>query len=407
MCRLFYILAISLFLQACESKNLKPHREVFNDSHFHITNYVYQGASLKYLIDKYMGDRIQRSTVMPIPLQQKWDLFENYADGEIPPNYYLGPKAELYYYAFADAMIAKEYQELDEQDKARIDPMITGFNPMDNYAPQHIKRVLLTFPGVYSGIGEFSIHKEVVSKKIAGDPIGYITKTMIPPDVTKGEKLTLYSKALDNLLDLVAETGLVAVMHNDIYNTDIKYDASIIKKSPAENYTKALKHLCKVSPKATVIWAHTGMGRFVHPSPNHLKLVADVMDKCPNWYTDISWDLVQEQIVKPTKGMPSVNEWAKFVTKYQDRILWGSDAVIYTKNKIEDNGKTVLGTLMPKKEYEELPEILRPLWDRISPEVFSKIRYENHVRLFDNAREKVRQWEEKNKDVNVWDLPAD
>ena len=41
--------------------------------------------------------------------------------------------------------------------------MITGFNPTDMYAVDHIRRVLTTFPGVFSGIGEFTIHKEFVS----------------------------------------------------------------------------------------------------------------------------------------------------------------------------------------------------------------------------------------------------
>ena len=32
--------------------------------------------------------------------------------------------------------------------------MITGFNPADMYAAKHIERVLRTFPGVFTGIGE-------------------------------------------------------------------------------------------------------------------------------------------------------------------------------------------------------------------------------------------------------------
>ena len=47
--------------------------------------------------------------------------------------------------------------------------MITGFNPADMYAVDHIRRVLETFPGVFTGIGEFTIHKEFVSSKVAGD----------------------------------------------------------------------------------------------------------------------------------------------------------------------------------------------------------------------------------------------
>ena len=61
-----------------------------------------------------------------------------------------------------------EYRSLTPEQQARLDPMITGFNPADMYAVDHIKRVLTTFPGVFSGIGEFTIHKEFVSSKVAG-----------------------------------------------------------------------------------------------------------------------------------------------------------------------------------------------------------------------------------------------
>ena len=58
---------------------------------------------------------------------------------------------------------------MPKEQQARLDPMILGFNPTDMYALDHIRRVLELFPGVFSGIGEFSMHKELVSSKIAGE----------------------------------------------------------------------------------------------------------------------------------------------------------------------------------------------------------------------------------------------
>ena len=57
------------------------------------------------------------------------------------------------------------YKSLTKEQQARFDPMITGFNPADMYAADHVRRVLETFPGVFTGIGEFTIHKEFVSGK--------------------------------------------------------------------------------------------------------------------------------------------------------------------------------------------------------------------------------------------------
>ena len=91
-----------------------------------------------------------------------------------------------------------QYRSLTKEQQARFDPMITGFNPADMYAADHIKRVLMTFPGVFEGIGEFTIHKEFVSPKVAG------------------ETASLTNPALDRILDFAGEVGLVALLHNDI-----------------------------------------------------------------------------------------------------------------------------------------------------------------------------------------------
>src|SRR6187399_1291549 len=143
---------------------------IFNDSHFHLTNYIQEGITVQDFL-KIMGDKVGRSTLFGIPLQQTW------AYGNT------GDFAPWYYYSFTDAYIAMQYRSLTKEQQARFDPMITGFNPADMYAADHTKRVLTTFPGVFEGIGEFTIHKEFVSAKVAGD------------------KASLADRALDRILD--------------------------------------------------------------------------------------------------------------------------------------------------------------------------------------------------------------
>ena len=79
-----------------------------------------------------------------IPLQQQWS-YEN--SGDSAPTYYLQTDSPLYYYSFTDAYIAMAYRSLSKEEQARFEPMITGFNPIDMYAADHIRRVLQTFPG--------------------------------------------------------------------------------------------------------------------------------------------------------------------------------------------------------------------------------------------------------------------
>ena len=151
----------SSYAQQNAKRNTSEGNYLFNDSHFHLTNYIQEGISIQDMLN-IMGDKIKRSTLFGIPLQQQWSYR---VTGEFAPTYYLETDAPLYYYSFTDAYIAMTYKSLSEADQARFDPMITGFNPTDMYAAAHIRSVLETFPGCFYGIGEFSIHKEFVSSK--------------------------------------------------------------------------------------------------------------------------------------------------------------------------------------------------------------------------------------------------
>lgn len=63
------LLAVVLILPGC-SLSTKTVGDIA-DSHFHSSNYAMQGISLQTLVDHYMGDKISRSVVFALPLQQK------------------------------------------------------------------------------------------------------------------------------------------------------------------------------------------------------------------------------------------------------------------------------------------------------------------------------------------------
>ena len=228
-----------------------------------------------------MGTRVGRSTLFGIPLQQQWSYANS---GDFAPTYYLHTDAPLYYYSFTDAYIAMQYRSLTAEQQSRFDPMITGFDPADMYAVDHIRRVLTTFPGVFTGIGEFSIHKEFVSAKISG------------------ETASLTNPALDRILDFAGEVGLVVLIHNDI-------DMPFAKQDTEPVYLTQMKALLKRHPKTTIIWAHVGLGRIVHPvqvsaeaaerSPSQIEIVeAMLTDPALSHVNfDISWDEVAKYTV--------------------------------------------------------------------------------------------------------------
>jgi Amidohydrolase len=330
----------------------------FNDSHFHLTNYIQQGIDVRQFL-AIMGTRVGRSTLFGIPLQQEWSYGNS---GDFAPTYYLQTDAPLYYYSFTDAYIASVYRALTPAEQARFDPMITGFNPADMYGVDHIRRVLTTFPGVFSGIGEFSIHKEFVSSKIAG------------------ETASLTNPALDRILDFAAEAGLVVILHNDIDMPFAKTDAE-----PA--YLAQMKSLLKRHPKTTIIWAHVGLGRIVHPvkvsaeaaerSTSQLEIV-ETMLKDPalsHVSFDISWDEVAKYAVASPESIARVS---RVLNQYPDRFLFGTDTVA--------PGSAAA--------YYAVFDMWAPVWSRLTPEASRKVRTGNYERLFDEGRRRVRAWEQ-------------
>lgn len=319
----------------------------YNDSHFHLTNNIQEGPTIGDLL-KMMGNKVGHSTVFGVPLQQEW-LYG--VDGDRAPTYYLHSDAPLYYYSFTDAWIAMAYKSLPKAQQARLDPMITGFNPADMYAADHIRRVLQTFPGVFTGIGEFTIHKEFVSAKIPG------------------AVASLQDPALDRILDFAAEAGLVVILHNDI-------DLPFAKEGSEPAYFGQVKALLKRHPNTTIIWAHMGLGRTVRPPANHAVLIDELLrdSALQNVYVDVSWDEVAKYFVADPEATKSL---AGLMQRYPDRFLFGTDGAAPREQARFDK---------VFKEYE-------PLWKSLDAETSRKVRLQNYERIFDEARRKVRSWE--------------
>jgi amidohydrolase family protein len=332
----------------------------FNDSHFHLTNYIQQGIEPRQFL-QIMGTRVSRSTLFGIPLQQTWSYSNS---GDFAPTYYLHSDAPLYYYSFTDAYIASVYRSLSKDEQGRFDPMITGFSPVDMYGVDHIKRVLKVFPGVFSGIGEFTIHKEFVSSKIYG------------------ETASLTNPALDRILDFAAEAGLVVIIHNDI-------DMPFAKQNTEPVYLTQMKALLKRHRNTSIIWAHVGLGRIVHPvqvsaeaaerNPTQFEIVEGMLTdpELKHVNFDISWDEVAKYAVATPESIQRV---VTVLNKYPERFLFGTDTVA-------PSGPA---------PYFAVFDMWTPVWRQLTPEASLKVRKGNYERIFDEGRRKVRAWEKAN-----------
>ena len=121
----------------------------------------------------------------------------------------------------------------------------------------------------------------------------------------------------------------MVILHNDIDMPFAKADAEPV-------YLRQTKALLKRHPKTTIIWAHTGLGRVVHPaevsakaaerSPRHVEtLEAMLTDPALSHVSfDISWDEVAKYAVSSPEAIARV---AAMLNRYPDRFLFGTDTV--------------------------------------------------------------------------------
>jgi predicted TIM-barrel fold metal-dependent hydrolase len=343
--RIAITLLLSCALLSAQSTTSQQYE--LNDSHFHLTNYIQQGTDIHDFL-KIMGTKVGRVALFGIPLQQQWS-YQN--SGDFAPTYYLQTDAPLYYYSFTDAYIAMAYRSLSKEERTRFDPMITGFDPADMYAADHIRRVLETFPGVFTGIGEFSIHKEFVSAKVSG------------------ETASLTNPALDRILDLAGEVGLVVLIHNDM-------DVPFAKEGSEPVYLDQMKALLARHPNTTIIWAHMGMGRVVRPIKNHAAHVSEILadPKFSHVYFDISWNEVAKYVVSSPEATRIASA---LISQYPGRFLFGTDEVAPSN----------------QDQYLRVYYQYDPLWRLLDDATRVKVLKSNYEQIFDQGRQKVRKWE--------------
>ena len=101
-------------------------------------------------------------------------------------------------------------------------------------------------------------------------------------------------------------------------------------------YLTQMKALLRRHQKTTIIWAHTGLGRIVHPvrvsaeaaerSPNHSEIVEAILadPTLAHVNFDISWDEVAKYAVSSKEVSARV---AAMLNRYPDRFLFGTDTV--------------------------------------------------------------------------------
>ncbi|HEY7095899.1 MAG TPA: amidohydrolase family protein [Terriglobales bacterium] len=337
---------------------------LYNDIHFHIQNFIADGPPLSQVL-QMMDQHVCRSTIMGLPVTVAHDPL---VDRDFAPVYYTQTDGQaMYFNPIQDVIVAHKYLALPENDRTRVDPMMSAFNLKDARAGDYIKKMVLLYPGVWSGFGEIIFKKQEFSEKIAGGPP------------------SLYSPSIDAIFDVIGEMGAVAIVHCDHdtpYNLALRSDpgASMIFQgvTAKPQYLEAFKAFLKRHPNAPMIWAHfMGNGRGVLPYPDHWRYLDEMLGDPAfgHVYIDLSWGpVIAPYIIDNPQHLKMT---ADLIRKYPDRFLYGSD-----------RGATAEWDSV-KGSYT----VWDPLWKEIGPALTRQVTKDNYIRLIDQSRRNMRAWE--------------
>jgi predicted TIM-barrel fold metal-dependent hydrolase len=159
------------------------------------------------------------------------------------------------------------------------------------------------------------------------------------------------------------------LIHNDI-------DIPFAKEGAEPAYLNQLKALFKRHSNVTIIWAHMGLGRTVRPGNNHVAEIEGILSD-PDFhhvYFDISWDEAAKYVVASPQTAKTM---ADLMQRFPDRFLFGTDGA----------------APRDQSQYMKVFYQYEPLWKLLGPETLRKVRLQNYERIFNEARRKVRGWE--------------
>lgn len=268
----------------------------YSDAHLHYVDFFQESDGMKPLLKAMDKGNIDHVMISGIPVAKKWHENEPKR-----PRYYAGDDAAVYWYSATDVVVAAALKELDEEQRKRFHPFLSGFNPNDKNADAHIRRMLDLDPGLWQGLGEiFTRHDDVTA-------------------LTQGDTPRANNEALTRVYHLAAEFDLPVMLHSNITS----------KRERNPLYLAELEEPLRNHPHTRFIWAHAGTSMELHRHQEKLSFllptVKRLLDDYPNLYIDLSWTMLRPYLLDAS-GEPDP-EWVALVKQHPTRFMIGSDVV--------------------------------------------------------------------------------
>ncbi|AZZ45834.1 5-oxo-L-prolinase [Pseudomonadaceae bacterium SI-3] len=268
----------------------------YSDAHLHFVDFFQESDGMDQLLKAMDKGDIDHVMISGIPVAKKWHENEPKR-----PRYYAGDDAAVYWYSATDVVVAAALKELDEEQRKRFHPFLSGFNPNDKNADAHIRRMLDMDPGLWQGLGEiFTRHDDVTA-------------------LTQGDTPRANNEALTRVYHLAAEFDLPVMLHSNITS----------KRERNPLYLAELEEPLRNHPHTRFIWAHAGTSKELHRHQKKLDFllptVKRLLDDYPNLYVDLSWTMLRPYLLD-SAGAPDP-DWVALVARHPTRFMIGSDVV--------------------------------------------------------------------------------
>ena len=297
------------------------------DAHLHYVDFMQQSDGSEAMLAAMDEAGVEDAWLFGLPVVKKWQQ-----DAPHRPRYYLGDEAPLYYYSATDDIVAGAVRDLPEDQRRRLAPFISGFNPTDMNAARHVQALIERYPGLWRGIGEvITRHDDLTA-------------------LTAGETARANHPALMKVYRLAARHDLPVLLHSNL--------TSLREETPI--YLGELEDALRSNPDTRFVLAHAGTSGGVEkrqaPLATLNEIIRALLERYNNLYVDLSWSVREHYLIKD--GEPRA-AWVALIEDHPDRFVLGSDVVGHF-----DSIGAILG------EY-------RPLLDALPKPVADKLRAEN------------------------------
>ncbi len=280
---------------ACASQAENRYHLSFVDAHLHYVDFMQDSEGTEALISAMDRASVEQVWLFGLPVMKKWQ-----ADAPRKPRYYLGDESPLYYYSATDDIVAQAITGLEPEQRQRIKPFISGFNPTDLHAAGQIEALIERYPGMWFGIGEVLTRHDQLTA------------------LTEGETPRANHPALMQVYEVAAEYGLPVLLHSNL--------TSLREETPI--YLQELEEALEGNPDTRFVLAHAGTSGGVEDKQPPLKTLVPILEallaRYDNLYVDLSWSVKDHYVLDDGKADP---DWVALIEQYPGRFTLGSDLV--------------------------------------------------------------------------------